>query len=280
MMRYPALALFLLAVTSAHAAETKLDRSFKVAAGGTLVVNADGGSVHISSHDSDQLVVHMLVRASEDELANAKLEATQNDDGVTLTLQQSRKWRWLDWSSWNNEARIEVQVPRRYNVNVRTGGGGVELRDLTGAANLRTSGGDIVAKNVIGSTYLRTSGGGILAETIRGDIDANTSGGDVRLLNVDGKIRAHTSGGSVRCSLVGINRGVHASTSGGDIELTLPRGTTGQLDASTSGGSVSSEIPVSVTGTEEGQLRGPLNGGGERIEARTSGGSIRVRAAG
>ena len=119
---------------------------------------------------------------------------------------------------------IQVTVPRRYVINVRTGGGSIDLRDTEGAASLSTSGGDISAKNVTGKVKLRTSGGSILADAIKGDVDADTSGGDVRLLRIDGNIRGNTSGGSVRCSLVGANRGISATTSGGDIELVLPRG--------------------------------------------------------
>jgi DUF4097 and DUF4098 domain-containing protein YvlB len=280
MNRFSLIALVLLAATSVNAAEKRLDRNFTVAPGGALIVDADSASVQVTGSDTDQVAVRMVARGSDDDLANTKLDAVQNAEGVTVTLRRSRKGGWFNWGGWNTEERIEVTVPRRYSVNVRTGGGTVELRDTTGAARLRTSGGDIVAKNVNGNVELRTSGGGILADTIRGDVDADTSGGDVRLLHVDGKIRGHTSGGSVRCSLVGANRGISATTSGGDIELTLPRAATGDLDATTSGGDVTSDIPVSVTAVKDGQLRGPLNGGGEPIEARTSGGSIRVRASG
>lgn len=280
MYRFSLIALVLLAASSVNAAEKRLDRNFTVAPGGVLSVDADGASVRVTGNDADQVGVRMLIRGSDDDLANSKLEAVQSADGVTVTLRKSRKGGWFNWGSWNTEERIEVTVPRRYSVNVRTGGGSVELRDITGAANLRTSGGDVSARNVTGNVELRTSGGAILADTIRGDVDADTSGGDVRLLHVDGKVRGDTSGGSVRVSLVGTNRGISATTSGGDIELTLPRAATGDLDATTSGGEVTSEIPVSVTGVKDGQLRGPINSGGELIRLHTSGGSIRVRASG
>jgi DUF4097 and DUF4098 domain-containing protein YvlB len=153
------------------------------------------------------------------------------------------------------------------------------LRDTIGPATLRTSGGDIDAKNVNGNVELRTSGGGILAESIQGEVDAETSGGDIRLLQVDGKIKGRTSGGSVRCSLVGSNRGISATTSGGDIELTVPRAVAGNLEMSTSGGDITTDIPVTATVLKNDHLRGSLNGGGQEIEARTSGGSIRLRAA-
>ena len=277
MPRLSAIALVLIAAGSAHAAEKTLDRTFTVSPGGELVVDADGAAIHVSGNSGNQVIVHVVVRGSEKDLANMKLDAIQKDNGVSVTLRNG-KLSWFSWGSWRSEQDIEVSVPPRYGIKVQTGGGSVDLRDTVGPASLNTSGGDISAKNVVGNVELRTSGGSIQADTIRGDVDADTSGGDVRLLHVDGKIRGNTSGGSVRCSLVGANRGILATTSGGDIELSLPRGTTANIDATTSGGEVTSEIPVTSTVRKETDLVGTLNGGGERIYAHTSGGSITVRA--
>jgi DUF4097 and DUF4098 domain-containing protein YvlB len=279
MNRFSAIALALIVAGPASAAEKALDRTFEVSPGGTLVVDADSASVRVTGADSNQVVVRMRARDSEENLANTKLEAAQNANGVTVSLRNQRRSSWFNWRSWDGDQSIEVTVPRRYGVQVRTGGGGIELRDTVGTAKLNTSGGDIDVRSVSGNIELRTSGGGILADTIRGDVDADTSGGDVRLLNVDGKIRGNTSGGSVRCSLLGSNRGISATTSGGDIELTLPRTTAGNLEATTSGGDITTDLPVTGTVLKEDRVRGTLNGGGQLIEARTSGGSIRVRVA-
>jgi hypothetical protein len=83
----------------------------------------------------------------------------------------------------------------------------------------------------------------------------------------------------VRVSLKGANRGIKATTSGGDVELILPRGTTGNVSASTSGWAVTTDIPVTTTVVKDSRLEGTLNGGGHPIEARTSGGNIRLRPA-
>jgi DUF4097 and DUF4098 domain-containing protein YvlB len=279
MSRYLAIALVLLAASPAGAADKKIERTFKVSPGGSLMVDADAASVRVSGGDTDQVTVRMSARGPEEELANLKFDAFQKGDDVTVTMKRPGKNGWFNWKSWNGDEQIEVTVPKRFGISIHTGGGNVELTDTTGAAKLGTSGGDIVAKNINGNIELRTSGGGILADTIRGDVDANTSGGDVRLLQIDGKIRGQTSGGNVRCSLVGINRGIYASTSGGDIQLTVPRDTTANLRATTSGGEIDSELPLSTREQRDGHLEGPVNGGGQPIDARTSGGGISLRAA-
>lgn len=275
MRRYLAIATVLIAAGTAQAAEKTLDRSFDVAPGGTLFVEADGGDVRVSAGDTNQVKVHMVYRGSEKEAANTVLEAVQKEGGVTVTMKKESH-SWFSWGS-SGDQLIEVTVPKSYNVNAKTGGGSVDLRGTTGAATLRTSGGDVAARNVTGNLELRTSGGSIETDAIKGDVDADTSGGDVRLQRVDGRIKANTSGGSVRVSLAGANRGISATTSGGDIEVRLPKGTTGNVDASTSGGDIETEIPITTTTFKESRIAGTLNGGGELIRAHTSGGSIRLR---
>ena len=277
MSRNLVLALVLIAAGSAQAADKTLDRTFNVSPGGTLVVDADAGGVRVRASDANQVIVRMVFTGSEKDLADLTFDAVQKDNIVTVTAKKAKR-SWFSWGGWNGDQQIEVTVPRRYAIDVRTGGGSVDLRDTTGVATLRTSGGDVSAKNVTGNVELRTSGGSILAEAIKGDVDADTSGGDVRVLRVDGKIRADTSGGSVRVSLTGANRGISATTSGGDIEVKLPRGTSGNVEATTSGGDIESDLPVTTTVWKDSRLEGTLNGGGAPIYAHTSGGSIKLRA--
>jgi DUF4097 and DUF4098 domain-containing protein YvlB len=279
MPRYSAIALLLLLAGTAHAADRKFDRTFTVSPGGSLIVDADSASIKVSGAETNQVTVRMRVKSSEKDLADMTLDATQKGNEVTATLRRAKGGKWFNWSSWNAESFIEVTVPRRFTVNARTSGGSIDAQDTVGSVKLNTSGGDVTARNLNGTVWLRTSGGQITADAIKGDVEANTSGGDVRLLDIDGNINAHTSGGNVRVSLKGANRGIKATTSGGDVELILPRGTTGNVSAATSGGAVTTDIPVTTTVMKDSRLEGTLNGGGQPIEARTSGGNIRLRPA-
>lgn len=279
MTRFSAIVLVLLAVGTAQAADKKLDRTFTVSPGGSLVVDAEGAYVKVAGADTNQVTVHMRFTGSEKELAEMTIDAAQSGNEVKATMRRKKGSSWFNWNWGDSESSIEVTVPRRYEVSVRTSGGSIDLNDTVGSVKLTTSGGSINAKNLNGTVELHTSGGTIAAEDIRGDVNARTSGGGVRLVNVDGKIEGRTSGGSVHASLVGANRGITATTSGGSVDLILPPGTTGNVSASTSGGNISTDIPVTTTFMNETRLEGTLNGGGQPIEARTSGGSIRLRPA-
>ena len=163
MIRYSAIALVLLAASSADAAEKKVERTFTVSPGGALIVDADSASVHVSGGATNQVTVRMIARGSDKDLASTKLDAFQKGDGVTVTMRRQEKRGWFNWSSWYGNGHIEVTVPQRYGISIQTAGGNVELTGTTGAATLRTSGGDIVAKNVNGNVEAKLRG----AESLR-----------------------------------------------------------------------------------------------------------------
>jgi hypothetical protein len=283
--------------TVGMAAEKVFDRSFTVKPDGQLTVQADGARVDVVGGDANQVVVHVVVNAGQKELDEMQFSASQSEGGVNVGLLRPSRRSWFDWGSWHMDARIEVRVPRTYRVDAKTSGGDVQLESVAGPSRLRTSGGNLGVKNVKGgidgstsggdvrlesiegSIRVHTSGGNIHAANVRGDVDADTSGGDVRVLRIDGKIHANTSGGSVQCELVGPNRGITATTSGGDVRVTMPKDARGTLDAQSSGGDITTDFPVGTTRTAEHRLSGPINGGGEAIVARTSGGNIKLTAA-
>ncbi|HEY7643354.1 MAG TPA: DUF4097 family beta strand repeat-containing protein [Steroidobacteraceae bacterium] len=163
------------------------------------------------------------------------------------------------------------------NTRLGTSGGDIDVTRLQGDLDAKTSGGYIHLSDIAGKVVARTSSGNVIASGIRGDSDLKTSGGDIRA-TIDGKIAAHTSGGNVTAELVGANRGISVSSSGGDLTVRMPKNTTGELNASTSGGSVRTELPVTTTEAGESKLTGSINGGGNEIYAHTSGGSIRLTA--
>ena len=117
--RYSAIALVLLAASPAGAAEKTVERTFTVSPGGSLIVDADSASVHVSGGDTNQVTVRMSARGSEEDLATAKLDAFQKDGGVTVMMRRPGKKSWFNWGSWNGEGNIEVTVPRRYGINIQ-----------------------------------------------------------------------------------------------------------------------------------------------------------------
>lgn len=162
-----------------------------------------------------------------------------------------------------------------------TSGGRIEVLECQGKTTVETSGGSIEIRGGGGSLEAETSGGSIRVGPYAGPVDVSTSGGGITVENVAGEVRGSTSGGSIRAILLAPLPGpVRLETSGGSIAVTAPGNAAFDLNASTSGGGVQSELPVTVTGkARRSELVGSVNGGGEPVKLRTSGGSIQVRKA-
>ncbi|MFT5089067.1 MAG: DUF4097 and DUF4098 domain-containing protein YvlB [Candidatus Latescibacterota bacterium] len=275
-----------------------IEREVDTKKGGKLVLDSDRGPIEVESWDKD--VVQVLVEKRADVftkeeasrlLADFELDLTVNDGGREIVLNgessNSRRSNSLD-------VRFTIKVPMRYNVAVKTGGGGINIGDLQGNVDAETSGGGIeVGQIKAGSVDISTSGGGLTikgvdggnvrAETaggsinigdVTGDVEAETSGGVIHIGRVDGVLNAETAGGGIHVKKGGKTSVVE--TSGGSINIDAADG---PIDADTAGGSIS-------IGPTKGSVKLETSGGSIQVDkvdgevhAETAGGSIQVRGA-
>ena len=123
-----------------------------------------------------------------------------------MSLSKGQHTTTSNWG-WNNSLRVKftITVPHKYNIDVDTSGGSININDLTG---------DVLAQ---------TSGGSIKIGEITGNVDVDTSGGSIKIARVYGEIRANTSGGSIKAEFAQqITQDTKLSTSGGSVTATLP----------------------------------------------------------
>jgi hypothetical protein len=275
----------------ALAAEKTYDKRLDAPPGGHLTFDTDVGSVTLVGRDARQVVIHADMKGSEAFLSQLHLSSEQTPTGVVFSARMARH-AWFPFVYF--QVRFTVEVPRNYPVDLRTAGGGLDLRDLNASVHAATSGGGIVIQNIAGAVNVHTSGGGIEAKGLKsggqldssgggievadssGDLNIHTSGGTIDMDNDDGKVDADTSGGGIRAQLRS-NHGIRLRSSGGSITLLLPQGTHGAIDAGTSGGRVTSDFSLSSTeSTGDSHLVGAIGGGGPAIYLHTSGGSIHI----
>ena len=286
--------LTLITVAAGTAADRRFERKFTVTPGGTLRVHTDIGSVKVTGGSGSEVSVLVEMKGREGDIEDFSVSAEQDAGGVTVRGDLKSLW---SWGGRNLDVRFTILVPREYNLSLETSGGDlavgslkgsvsgetsggdIRAREIEGKTDLRTSGGDAYAEKVVGELSLETSGGDIVVNGVKGNTSASTSGGNVKIADVDGRAEAETSGGHVSLSVTGPNRGIKAETSGGDIEISIGKDVGARIDAGTSGGEVVCDLPITVSGKiSESSIRGSVNGGGELIHARTSGGDIRIRA--
>lgn len=317
MRRLIPLALVLTFATSVFAADDVIRRGFGVSEGGTLRLSADVGSIKVVSGGTGvavEITREASGRRGKERLAEHQIELRQDGNDVVIDDDlpgDNRRWTWSN----DYDVQWNVRVPARYNVELRTSGGSIELGNIGGTVDARTSGGSISTGRLGADATLKTSGGSIQIEGANGTVDARTSGGSINIGETTGRVDAHSSGGSIKLGRSGgavvaktsgggiridgaagpveahtSGGSIHASltrqpsgdssltTSGGSVTVVLGRGIGAELDAKASGGSVSSDVPITVQGRiEEDELRGRIGNGGPRLVLRASGGGVKVR---
>ena len=245
-----------------------------------LRVNADPGNIHIFTDESTRVSYRV------------RIEADSREPGADEFLHEftvaARRASWgvsiegvLPWRQFGGRFSVvyEIHVPRRYNIEVHTLGGNIELLDIEGYADLFTEGGNITAGrvdaspasshsssasaaghiaarlvtlgghiaigDVAGTLRATTSGGHITTANIAGDAILETGGGQIRTGRISGAAALDSGGGNIRVQSAGSN--VTADTSGGQIEF---REASGTIRARTQGGSVRIAHVIGPTSVE------------------------------
>jgi DUF4097 and DUF4098 domain-containing protein YvlB len=317
-------ALLALAAATARAdVEDTITKSLKIQPGGQLVVGADRGSIEVKTADGGSLNVEVTRKAGGSQARAEKIlrnhAVTISQDGNKVEVRAEYKGDKLTGWFGNGpdlQVKYTITIPCKFDVDLRTSGGSIQVADLTGNVQAQTSGGSLNFAKIAGPLSGHTSGGSITVAGCKGNADLRTSGGSLHLSNIEGDVDARTSGGSIHADkLTGtsvlktsggsiqvseIKGQVEAGTSGGSITANLLAQPTGDctfrtsggsitvvlgekvavdIDARTSGGRVSSDLPVAtvVQGEQaKNELSGKINGGGPLITAHTSGGGVRI----
>lgn len=272
----------------------RYEKTFSVEPGGTVKVEADAGTINIDSWDKNEVNVVVEIDGSDSRVEKYTVDFNQVGNVVTI-VGKVRDRSFFRWDMGNLSARYTIYTPKQFSSKVKTSGGDVDTKNLSGTIDLSTSGGNVSVEKIEGPVYASTSGGNINADDVKGDVDVSTSGGNIRCsditgnfkgetsggdviaTHVDGKVNASTSGGSIELKVTGENKGIDAETSGGGIDIYVKENITADIDAQCSGGDVDCDLPVVIKGrVRHSELRGKVNGGGNLIHAETSGGGIRI----
>lgn len=254
---------------NASAQTETIEKNFDVSRGGTLTINSDQGSIEIETWNKENIAVDVRKKArSQNKLDD--FEVSFDHQGKNLTIEG-------DGARNNNvSVKYTIKLPSNYNLDLKTGGGSIEVGDLSGIIKVRTSGGSIDIGNVAeGSVDADTSGGSIAVGDVNGSLKVNTSGGSIKLGKITGTSNIDTSGGSIKLKSGGGD--VKAETSGGSINIGP---VTGNVDVDTSGGSI--DIAM-IDGDVKAETSGgsiEVAGSTGKINLDTSGGSIRIDSSG
>jgi DUF4097 and DUF4098 domain-containing protein YvlB len=203
------------------------------------------------------------------------VDAHQSGDRVDLDV---RAPSWNISFSINAMVRIEVMLPARATLDVRTGDGSVTVGPLAGTVRIHTGDGGIRVSGLKGDIAVETGDGRVTATGIDGRFTAHSGDGGIHasgrfdqldLTSGDGSIEARAEAGSTMATEWRVRTG------DGRIHLNVPRDLKADLDAHTGDGGITLDLPIQVTGRmSRRDVVGQMNGGGPSITVRSGDGSI------
>ena len=232
--------------------------------GRSLRVNVDLGNVRVFTDESARISYRAIVEAdsrdpgAEEFLRQFGFVARQTPWGVALDGK-------VPWQGLRGRfsATIEIHIPRRYNLEVSTGGGNIEVQDIDGRIRLTSAGGNINVGRV---------GGG--DDSGRPDRDAARNKSDRLKPVLLVAARIDTQGGHI--TMGDVSGTLHASTSGGHI-------TTGNISGDavlrTGGGQIYARNIAGTASLDSGGGNIHIEGAGSSVTADTAGGGIVLRQA-
>jgi hypothetical protein len=244
-----------------------------------LHVKTDDGSVRIETGDYTEIAARVTTEGWSIGPEGASITESQSGDRVEIAvrLPQHRSWHGIERRS----VRVVLQVPKRADLDVRTGDGSVEVQPVSGRLNVSTGDGSITVEGLQGEIRLHTGDGAIRASGLAGQLQADTGDGHMtvrgrfELLDLstgDGGIDADVEPGSK------VEKPWSLRSGDGGITLRVPEDLGAELDAHTGDGHVVVDKPVTVTGTVgRDTVRGRLGAGGEPLRIHTGDGSIRLQ---
>ena len=185
------LAILALAATGAWAgSETtnSVSRTETVKPGQRLDVRLDtGAELVITGWDKNE--VNVKAGWKDSECPGAAITVDRTDSGIRVDS------HYADDGVRNHSCSLEIQVyvPRKFDLRLKSAGGGLELSKVNGTFDGYTRGGSLELDQVQGTVTLTTGGGSINVKDSDLDGHLSTGGGSVNFTNVRGPVRG-TSG--------------------------------------------------------------------------------------
>lgn len=275
-------------LTVADDARLLFEKTISTESGKELITSLVAGGIEISTWDKNE--VNVKVYGNDEAEEKIIFTAEQTSTGVKVEGKQK------DQKNFRNlTIRVEIVVPKSYDLKLYSSGGNLSVKDITGKIETNTSGGNIKIDNTAGNLEaytaggnvsisissgdikVSTSGGKITVDDFNGNVDVSTAGGDIVLEGKNGKIDASTAGGSIKLDYTGKNMGIDMSTLGGNITASLP----GDFDADADIGTLAGKITCDFAKVQKDNhvssyVRAKFNNGGETFKCTTSAGNITV----
>jgi hypothetical protein len=229
----------------------------------TRVVVPERFQANLRTSDGDVRVGSLVGPSLTLDTSDGDIHADELE-GDTITVETS-------------DGDILLGIASADQINLRTSDGDIRARQLTGNVEAKTSDGDIRLDAVDSDVFsARTSDGDVtIDELLASQSSVRSSDGSINLRRITGSLDVSGSG-DIRLDLADPAT-ISVNSSDGDIDITAPGSLSADLYLR------GDEVRVARAFNFRGELKderaeGNINGGGQRIEAKSSDGDVTLRA--
>lgn len=290
-------AAFVATASSAFAADITFHRSLTASGPVTLDVCTNTGTVHVAGTAGDKVEIsaklhnsnwHVFGNAEEMKKLAANPPVAQTGNAVHVGNKDTCGGHLFQ----DIAIDYEISLPKDASVVANSGSGDVRIENLQGHARAASGSGNIRATDIGPSSKLETGSGTVDIQNAHGDIKATSGSGDLSIRDSDvTQAQLHTGSGNITAT--NLHGGLHAETGSGTLTLSGTPSSdwkleTGNgaihghfdanakftLDAETGSGAIDSKLPGRGGHIANGELRGPINGGGPVVKMFTGSGNI------
>jgi DUF4097 and DUF4098 domain-containing protein YvlB len=262
-MRKTCLSLFtaILAVLTIGAVARADDwsKTYDLSAKPDLRVEARDANIHVEAWDQNKIEARVTTRGWH--IGGGELEIVESQQGNSVSIElREPHHNHFSVSIESRRIDLEIRMPRSAKVNLRSEDGNVIAKGLEGEFEFTTGDGRLELEDMDGSLQARTSDGSV---RVSGRFDA------LELRTSDGRVEAEARPGSQ------LRSAWEVSSSDGSVSLKVPADLAADVELHTSDGRITTNIPIVVEGSfSHHDLRGKMNGGGNRLTVHASDGSV------
>jgi len=192
----------------------------------------------------------------------------------------------VDWS---------IQVPKDCHVNITNTGGQISVSHLIGDVEIRTTSGNVELVSIEGEVEVDNSAGSTIGELLFGSVTVKQNQGRVRLRFVEGDVRVKsmtadiyvlqeagsfdlisTSGHITAQTNLDSPKDYFVATESGDITLSIPETSSGNLRIKSRTGEIAIDVPVSIKTMSQREVEGSFGYGGAEIDLTSTSGDVTI----
>ncbi len=281
-------ALVLLITAAASAPAQTVERSFPLAADGTVFVDAYKGTIEVTTWERDEVQVSARIVADENRDLVALTEVTFDAERNRLRIKsdysrakQSKSVLGVQWGSVSLPfVHYTIKMPRTARLNIDDYKSEIRVSDLRADLLIDTYRSPIQVRNVRGDINIDTYRESINLSNVVGQVKIDGYRPTIRVDGLKGAIQVDVYRGDIEVAFDAFEGDSRIESQRADVSVTLPRDTGFYLSADVNRrGDLDGDFDVErLRRRDDGTYRGEINGGGPRLALETQRGAYRLRA--